>query len=196
MLKYYKKLIFIYNKISYIMGKILTGAEQINKYELTAEQVLAMLNLNPNEYMAEKNYSSAAVKAKKKEKEYANTQLYEWEIYHKVNGKKGNKVKWKDMDTWINSQGLNLYATGTKNGIVIYKPFDLAKKKGLSPRKIETQDVPDDNDVSSETTSLEQEPTEYEVIGGKGNDEEIVKHIAFIKVQLLKECYEATGILL
>ena len=180
----------------------MTIEEQVNKYEFTAEQVLKMVGLDPNKYIAEKDFSTSAVKRLKNANK--NCQFYEWVIYHKVNGKKGSKVKIQNMPQVVNARGYNKYAAGTENGIVIYKPVELGKKINVKPteRKFSSDSSSDNSSFDSSTNfdssmgSFETGGTIYEVSGFSGNDEEIVKRLMFIKLQLLKESYEFAGVLL
>lgn len=196
--KFKTDLIFKYNGF-YLY--YMTNAEQINKYELTADQVLDLLKLDKKKWKAEKDFSSSAVKNIKSDKEYKNTQLYEWVFSEKVNGK---WIKRKiDTSKILSKSGYNNYARSGDNGIVIIQPLSLAKAEKIKPveNKGSEQSALDNSISNSSDSSLDGngdsfssfrfQPTNY-----KGNDEDIIKHISFAKLCLLKECYESLGILL
>ena len=72
-----------------------------------------MLNLSPSQYIAEKDRSLSAVKCDEK-----NIQPYQWVIYKKINGRKGERVN-IDTSKIPGGQAYNTYARSTENGIVI-----------------------------------------------------------------------------
>lgn len=179
----------------------MTNAEQINKYELTADQVLDLLKLDRKKWKAEKDFSSSAVKKIKSENEYKNTQLYEWVFSERVNGKWVRRKV--DTSKFLSKGGYNNYAKSGENGIVIVQPLSLAKAEKIKPTENANSSLSNNNDTSTDSSSIfENEESGsfgsfwYEPVGYKGNDEDIIKHLSFAKLCLLKECYESLGILL
>ena len=176
--------------------------EQMQKGEISPSELLKQIIPDANErknYKIERGYSGSAVDAAKKK--YKNVSIFQYELYHKENGK-WKKIKW-DKNKFFNSKGLNNYAIYGENGIVIVKPYSLAKTKGIknvsAPSGSSNANTSSggDFDASSQLTVGEGgNYVRYDINGYKGNDEALMKHLAFAKLCLLKECYEGLGILL
>lgn len=161
------------------------------KYELSAGEVLKMLNLSPSQYIAEKDRSLSAVKGDEK-----NIQPYQWVIYKKVNGIKGERVN-IDTSKIPGGQAYNTYARSTENGIVINRQLNLSNILGNNTNdsnRIGPSNNSFDNNQSSETfTGTDSVSSTCEIVNYNGHDEDIIKHMMFAKLQLLKECYESVG---
>lgn len=176
-----------------------SAEEQLKNGELSASQILKYIGKDPKTWKVEKSFSGDAVNSAKKK--VKNVQIYQWELYEKVNGKWVKRHWNKD---WFNGKnGLNNYAIYGENGIVIIKPFSLAKSGNLG-----TVSTPTSTSLSNDSVNLVDSSfstdlvgggfgaVNYDVTGYRGDDEKMIKHLSFIKIQLLKECYEFTGLLL
>ena len=175
--------------------------EQMRKGEIDPAELLKKIIPNANErknYKIERGYSGSAVDAAKKK--YNNVSIFQYELYHKENGK-WKKIKW-DKSKFFDSKGLNNYAIYGENGIVIIKPYSLGKAEKMtvgppggasdqtSNASFSGGDFPLTGDSGFGTSFW------MDVKGYHGDDEKILKNISFIKLCLIKECYESTGILL
>ena len=170
--------------------------EQMQNGELTPDQILTALGLDKKVYMVKKSFSGDAVNAAKKK--VKNVQIFQYDLYKKENGK---WVKKSWSKSWFESGGLNNYAIYGSNGIVIVKPFSLAKAKGIKNVSAPTAALTDNSSLSvsetpMESTAFSQAPSWMEPIGIKGEDEQIIRKLSFAKLCLLKECYESLGVLL
>lgn len=176
--------------------------EQMRKGEIDPAELLKKIIPDANErkkYKIERGYSGSAVDAAKKK--YKNVSIFQYELYHKENSS-WKKIKW-DKSKFFDSKGLNNYAIYGENGIVIVKPYSLAKEKGIknvsAPSSI--SDTTNNESFSGGDSPLTGDSgygTSFwmDVKGYHGDDEKILKNISFIKLCLIKECYESTGILL
>lgn len=173
-----------------------SAEEQLKNGELSASQILKYIGKDPKTWKVEKSFSGDAVNSAKKK--VKNVQIYQWELYEKVKGKWVKRHWNKD---WFNSKnGLNNCAVYGENGIVIIKPFTLAKSGNLGTVSTvaSSSDSVDlaDSSFSTDLVGGGFGAVNYDVVGYSGEDEKIIKHLSFIKIQLLKECYEFTGVLL
>ena len=178
--------------------------EQMQKGEISPSELLKQIIPDANErknYKIERGYSGSAVDAAKKK--YKNVSIFQYELYHKENDK-WKKIKW-DKNKFFNSKGLNNYAIYGENGIVIVKPYSLAKAENMtvgtpgnsaSSNNASTASASSDGSSSSEMDNVSMGAVWYDVKGYSGNDDAILKNISFAKLCLLKECYESLGILL
>lgn len=172
--------------------------EQMQHGELTPEQLMKIYNLDKNKYMIKKSFNGSSVDAAKKK--VKNVQVFQYELYRKDNNGKWVHIKWsKDL---FEQQGLNNYALYGENGIVIVKPFSLAKAKGIKdlidPSAVQTGSFEPGTggDMSFSMDGIATNPTWFEPVSFSGEDEKIIKNVSFAKLCLLKECYESLGILL
>lgn len=178
--------------------------EQMQKGEISPSELLKKIIPDANErknYKIERGYSGSAVDAAKKK--YKNVSIFQYELYHKENGK-WKKIKW-DKNKFFNSKGLNNYAIYGENGIVIVKPYSLGKAENMtvgapgssaSPNNVSYSSSSGGSSSSVEMDNVSMGAVWYDVKGYHGDDEKILKNISFIKLCLIKECYESTGILL
>lgn len=158
--------------------------------ELTESEVLHIFGLKSPEYKAEKKYNTNAANAESKKH---NTQLYEW-VIKKKNGDKYVEIPKNQYRIKV-GEAVNACAVKGDNGIIIIRPMELSK---LAKRDNTILSINNDNNIEEKTEiSYDNEDfggeTKYFVSGYGGHDEEIIKHISFAKLCLLKECYEFLG---